>query len=66
MEERKEKEYRVYVTDILLSILKAQFTERIDIPRYIDIINPPKEKKLDRTADEIIQDISHKLDMLGK
>lgn len=66
MKEKKEKEYRIYVTDVLQSILKAQYAEPLEIPRWIDIAEPPKETKSERTADEIIQDISHKLDMLGK
>ncbi len=66
MEEKREKEYRIYVTDILQSILKVSCAEPIELPRWIDIAEPPKEVKPERTANEIIQDISCKLDMLGK
>lgn len=66
MKEKKEKEYRIYVTDVLQSILKAHYAGSLEIPRWIDIAEPPKETKPERTADEIIQDISHKLNMLGK
>lgn len=63
--DNREKEYRIYVTDILASILQSQYAERINIPRYIDILDPPKEEP-QRSADEIINDISYKLEALGK
>lgn len=66
IKEKKEREYHIYVTDVLQSILKSQYAEAIDIPRYIDIAEPPKETKPEHTAEEIIQNISHKLDTLGK
>lgn len=66
VKEKKEKEYRIYVTDILTSILRSQFAEPINVPRYIDLVEPPRVVKPERTADEIIKNISQKLDFLGK
>jgi hypothetical protein len=66
VKEKKEKEYRIYVTDILTSILKSQFAEPINVPRYIDLVEHPRVTKPERTADEIIKDISQKLDFVGK
>lgn len=64
--EKKEKEYRAYVTDMLNAILQSQYTQKVDIPRYIDLVEPKKETVPDRTAEEIIGDISSKLARLGK
>ena len=64
---KKEKEetlFRYYVTDSLTNI--ATFVAQLgsgkyEVPRYADMIQPPKEEKEERTADEIIVSISDKL-----
>lgn len=51
-----EKIYRVYITDSLKIIGSLN-------KRYIDMISPTPTE--DRTADEIISDLSRKLDEIG-
>ena len=62
---QKEMEYRAYITDMMRLILQSQQTQPLDIPRYIDLVEPQKETQPERTADEIISSISDKLAKLG-
>lgn len=59
--------YRVYVTDMLKGLVEAEHRLRgsnIEIPRYYDLENKKSQKK-EKTAEEIISNVSDVLEKLG-
>lgn len=67
---KKEQHYRSYITDLLILGVQAQAHRQLNIPRYMDVIEPKARKKKvvenpKKTADEIIANISGLLDRLG-
>lgn len=67
MEEKKERDYRIYVTDMLVAILQSQLREEIEVPRYITLIDTPtSEKEPPETAEDVIERISNNLLNMGE
>lgn len=67
---KREVLYETYVTDTLKNtndILASSFTGSVMKRRYIDMIKMINEPiKEARSADEIIEDIGNRLDMIGE
>lgn len=64
--ERQEQNKVMYITDVMRLTLDAVArlgNGNVNIPRYADIIKPPKEEK--RTPDEIIDHMKAKIRALG-
>lgn len=66
---KREVLYETYVTDTLKNtndILASSFTGSVMKRRYIDMVKMINEPiKEARSADEIIEDIGNRLDMIG-
>lgn len=60
-----ENQYRVYITDMLKNLVSGIYGGNVDIPRYDDIINP-KIQETEKTAEEIIDNVSNILNKLGE
>ncbi len=67
---KREVLYETYVTDTLKNtndILASSFTGSVMKRRYIDMVQMiNKPIKETRSADEIIEDIGNRLDMIGE
>lgn len=59
----RDKAFRVYVTDIMQAMLVLKTNG--DIPRFLDILEPKQNEQPEETADDIISNISEKLNRLG-
>lgn len=66
-ESQNEKAFQFYVSDVLrltLMGVAALGRSNVDIPRYADILDPPKEET--RTGKEIIEQMKNKINGINK
>ena len=64
-ERHRRENYEFYITDIAYVLLNGLYQNKLDFPRYYDILNPkPKDE---RTGEEIAADIikRHGLKVVG-
>lgn len=61
-EQTDEIAYRIYMSDVLITISKGMWHTKNEPRRYWDIINPPPEET--RTPEEIITHMKNKLKKL--
>jgi hypothetical protein len=66
-QQQDEKAYRVYISDAIMTLTETvakAFGGKYIGHRYIDYIDPPKPEE-NRGGEEIIADISTKLERMG-
>ena len=62
---QKELTYRVYMTDSVKVLIEAQYGG-VELPRYIDQIEPKKQEEPEETAEMVIARITEDLKNMGK